>query len=205
MTVKEQFVSTAIFAVRPTDGVTGAAFLAGSTRVVLQGSGAIARETPGRYYVFTDLAGSTFVATVENANYFSRDVSVHVPALDPRTPVVAVTMMPRYHYPFPAGSTLIRGRVLGPGSAPVAGVVVTVQHSSVTGRTEEDGRFALWFGPLTEDGVAVVGGKRLVKINNATDLRITAEHAGYATATQTIGAVEEGSTLLLKTPITLSP
>lgn len=205
MAVVERFIRTVAFAVRLHDDFFRQGFLSGQTKVFLSGSGVTAVENPSRYHVFTDLIGTAFTVRVENAYYFNQEVSVSIPALDPRNPVVSVTMKPKYLYPFPAGSTLIRGAAVGPGGTPVEGAAISVVGSSVTNKSEQDGRFVLYFGPLTEDNIAVTGTRRYVKIGVSTTLQIRVVHPSYAPKTVTIGTVEEATTKLLTTPITLSP
>ena len=205
MAVVERFIRTVSFAVRLQDDFSRQALLEGRTKVSIRGSNATAVENPSRYHVFTDLTGTAFTVRVENPYYFDREVSVSIPALDPRNPVVAVTMKPKYRYPFPATGTLIRGVVVGPGGIPVNEAAVNVVGGSITNQSEQDGRFVLYFGPLTEDNIAVTGTHRYVKVGASTTLKIRVTHPSYAPKTVTIGTIEEGTTKLLTTPITLSP
>lgn len=205
MAVVEQFIRAVSFAVQLQDDFARKGFLAGKTKVFIKETGATAGENPSRYHVFTDLSGTSFTVRVENQYYFDQEVSVSIPVLDRRNPVVAVTMKPKYLYPFPDASTLVRGVVVGPGTTPVEGATVTVVGSSVANKSEQDGRFVLYFGPLTEDNVVVTGTHRYVKAGAGSTLRIKVEHPLYAPQTVTIGTIDEGTTKLLTTPITLSP
>ena len=205
MAVVERFIRTVSFAVRLQDDFSRQGFLAGRTKVFLKGSGAMAVENPSRHHVFTDLSGTAFTMRVENQYYFDQELSVNTLALDRRNPVVGVTMKPKYLYPFPAASTLIRGVVIGPGSDPIDGAGVTVVGGSVNNKSEQDGRFVLYFPPLIEDDIEVTDTLRFVKVDGDTSLRIKVEHPSYAPKTVTIDTVEEGMTKLLTTPITLSP
>jgi len=53
--------------------------------------------------------------------------------------------------------------------------------------------------------IAVTGTHRYVKVGVSTTLKIRVAHPSYAPKTVTIGTLEEGTTKLLTTPITLSP
>jgi hypothetical protein len=91
---------------------------------------------------------------------FRRDVVLPVVA----GPGLVVTMAPKPGYPFPAGSTLLRGRVLGSSSVPVNRASVSAdyfhpdptvadpQHVvtlTVETRTDHQGYFALFFRSLS--------------------------------------------------------
>jgi hypothetical protein len=205
MVAVEHRAANVSFAVRLLDDYSKLPLLVGRTSVRERDVGAVAIQNPSGYYVFTDLVGTSFTVRVENACYFGQEISVQIPSLDPRNPVVAATMKPKYLYPFPAASTLIRGTVIDQVGGPVEGARVTVVGSSVRNDTEADGRFVLYFGPVTEDDVVVSGTHRYVKVGSSTTLRVRVRHPSYATKTTTIGTVEESSTKLLTAPITLTP
>ncbi|HVO84756.1 MAG TPA: carboxypeptidase-like regulatory domain-containing protein [Syntrophobacteria bacterium] len=203
--LKDEFVTKVSFAVLLQDDFSREGFLVDRTRVFLRESGREAQENPSKYYVFVDLSGTDHTLAIENKYYFEKEVNVSIPGLDPRRPIVAVTMKPKSFYPFPFTATLIRGSITDSAGAPIADAALTVVGSTVSNTSEPEGRFVLYFGPLTEDDIVVSGGQRLVKVGASTTLQIRVEHPSYAAKTVTIGTVEEGAAKLLATPITLSP
>lgn len=91
---------------------------------------------------------------------FRRDVVLPVVG----GPSLVVTMAPKPGYPFPAGTTLIRGRVLGGANAPVNRASVTADYShpqptvgdpqhavtlTAETRTDRQGHFTLFFRSLS--------------------------------------------------------
>lgn len=203
--LKEQFVTKISFAVLLQDDFCKQGFLVDRTRVLLRESGQEATENSSRYYVFVDLSGTNYTLAVENNYYFKKEVSVSIPGLDPRNPIVAVMMKPNFRYPFPAAATLIRGRIADSVGTPIGDAAVSVVGSTVSNASGPEGRFVLYFGPLTEDDIVVSGTHRNVKVGGSTALEVRVQHPSYANKIVAIGTVAEGSTKLLQTPITLTP
>jgi hypothetical protein len=203
--LKEQFVTRIAFSVLLQDDFSKQGFLVDRTRVFLREGGREATENFSKYYVFVDLGGTNYTLAVENKYYFEKEVSVSIPGLDPRNPIVAVMMKPNSLYPFPAAATLIRGSITDSVGTPIGDAAVTVVGSTVSNTSEPEGRFVLYFGPLTEDDIVTSGTHRNVKVGGSTALSVRVQHPSFANKIVTIGSVEEGSTKLLNTPITLAP
>jgi hypothetical protein len=203
--LKEQFATRLSFAVLLQDDFCKQGYLVDRPRVFLRETGREATENLSKYQVFVDLSDTDYTLTVENKYYFERQVNVSIPGLDPRNPVVAVMMKPNSLYPFPAAATLIRGSITDAAGTPIENAAVSVAGSSVSNASESDGRFVLYFGPLTEDDIVASGTHRFVKVGGTTALEVRVQHPTYADAIVTIGTVDEGSTKLLTTPITLAP
>jgi hypothetical protein len=203
--LQEQFVTRVSFAVLLQDDFSKEGFLVDRTRVFLREGGREALENPSKYYVFVDLSGTDYTLAVENKYYFAKEVDVAIPGLDPRRPIVAVMMKPNSLYPFPGAATLIRGSITDSAGAPIADASITVVGSTVSNTSEPEGRFVLYFGPLTEDAIVVSGTDRHVNVGASSTLQLRVEHPSYTPKTVTIGTVEEGTTKLLAAPITLSP
>src|SRR3954463_9070456 len=110
--ITEQRSSRVSFAVRLIDEFSTLLSLVGTTRVFITPSGESAISKPTGYHVFTDLTQTNVTVRIENTNYAPREVAVNIPALDPRNPITALTMKPSALYPFPPGSTLVRGIVV---------------------------------------------------------------------------------------------
>lgn len=201
----EHFVTAALFAVRLQDDFSQQGFLVADTRVFLKENGRLAWENPGRLQVFTDLSGSNFTTVIENKYYFPREVVVNVPSLNPRTPLVNVTMKPNYLYPFPSGSTLIRGQVVSSANGPIAGASVTLVGKPISNLTDPEGRFVIYFPPLAEEEITRQNNQRLVTIGASVTLQLTVTHPNFQSRTMAIGTVPEGETKLLGAPLVLDP
>jgi hypothetical protein len=106
----------------------------------------------------------------------------------PNPPVVAVSLAPNPSYPFPAGSTLLRGRVTqNAGAQPAAGAVVSAQYDqadpadpqnstiAVTVETQSDlsGEYVLFFQemPKPTQAIQVLGQFQGQPIQHAVNIR----------------------------------
>ncbi len=202
---KEKFITAALFAVYLQDDFTKKGSLIDQTKVFLLENGRVARENPSGLHVFLNLAGAAFTARVENKCYFPQEVAINVPTLDPRLPLVSVTMKPNYLYPFPVGSTLVRGQVIDSTNGPVAGATVSAVGKPGNNLTDAKGRFVLYFDPLAEEEITRKNGRRLLTLGGSTTIRLTVTHPTFKNKTLDIGDVLESSTNLLAVPITLDP
>jgi hypothetical protein len=178
--------------------------LVGSTRAYVAETGISGLEKAGGYQVFSDLTGPIITVRVENRYYFASELIIDLSNLDPRLPVVPLTMQPNYSYPFPSGSSLILGIVLDQNGLALGDVVITVEGTTVTNKSRSDGRFVLYFGQLTEDDITVSAAHRYITVGGNDVLKIIVEHPSYTTGTVTVGRVEEGSAKLLTMPVTLA-
>jgi hypothetical protein len=89
-----------------------------------------------------------------------------------------ITLKPKPSYPFPPGATLIRGNVYDSAGEAVSGAKVRVKGKDVENKTTEEGEFVLYFGPLTEDEIIRVDGKRFVKGDVDKTLYLEVEYEG---------------------------
>lgn len=201
--LKETLKYSLSFAVALQDDFSKQGFLVGKTRVFLKGKGRDAFKNPSGYYIFLDLTEDSFVVKIENKGYFDKEIEVIVEDLNPKHPVVNTTMIPNYLYPFPTGSTLIRGKVLDNQGIPIPYASIQLVDSNITNHSETDGRFVLYFGPLTEDDIKIGDNHRYVVIREETNFMLKVEHPDYKTKIVEIDKIEEGKTKLLAEPVLL--
>jgi hypothetical protein len=204
MAAVESLTSNVSVAVRLRDDFSKEWFLVDKTRVFVKESGREALENPSKYRVFLDLAGASFTVRVENKYYFEQEVGVAIAGLNPRHPLVSVTMIPRCRYPFPRGATLIRGRIVDSAAAPVAGATIMVTGTAMSNRSEPEGQFVLYFGPAREEDVVLQNNERLMKVLGSTSIDLTVMHPDYHSRIVTVGTVVEGATRLLAASIPLT-
>jgi len=194
------------FAVSLVDDFSQDNIVMGETRVFLEDNGTEAIKNPSGYYIFVDLPDNNFQLRIENKYYFARENQVIISDLDPEFPVVSETLIPNYLYPFPAGSTLIRGSIYDQDlDTPIPGASVSIHNTPISAVCDNLGRFVLYFRPLTGDDIDVQNSHRYIKINNTTTLRLRIEHSDYKSKNETIGRIEEGKTRLLTEKIFLDP
>lgn len=145
------------------------------------------------YYLFLDLPDDTYTIQVMSDYYFDEGSgSINPAELDPKNPVVNITLKPKPSYPFPPGATLIKGMVYDSTGKAVSGAKVGVMGRDVESRTTEKGEFVLYFRPLTEDEIIKEGGKRLVKGNGDKIIHLEVEYDEVIETAEL--EVEEGKT-----------
>lgn len=174
------------FALRLTDAFTGQE-PRGSVILVLDGARASVPRNRSGYWLFLNLplnnpgGGVASYRLEVRSDFYVTQVQedVRPGEMDRGNPVVSLNLEPLPSYPFPAGSTLIRGVVQDDAGNPVQGATVEIRHSPVETTTAASGEFALYFRQITPDDVEVVGGKRMMVVNNSTNLRIRANHPDF--------------------------
>lgn len=165
----------------------------GGIEVSLKETGARAVKNPGSYYLFLNLPDGSYTVQVKSDYYFDEVVGGINPAeLDPRSPVVPITLKPTPSYPFPSAATLIRGMVYDSAGKAASDAKITVVGKDVEGKTTERGEFMLYFGSLTEDDIIVEDGKRYVKGNADKIIHLEVEYEGITKLMDL--EVEEGKT-----------
>lgn len=151
---------------------------------------------------FLDLEAGTYQLVVEGENYFPECLSVTLPLRNPRQPLLPVQLTPLPSYPFPPGTTLIRGIVQENADTPVAGAGVEVPGEGVRTQTTSRGEFAMAWPPLSSSRVIVErrdGVTRRYIRNDAgeKELRVEITHPDYQQEVVTVAELEEGTMLNL--------
>lgn len=186
------------FALRLTDAFTGLE-PRGRVDISLNGSRIDAPRNRSGYYLFLNLplnnpngSAANYRLEVRSDFYFpALQENIRPREMDRRNPVLSLILDPMPFYPFPAGSTLTRGTVQDLAGHPVAGAVVEIRNSTIQTATAASGEFVLYFGRIVPDDAHIVGGRRLMVVNNSTNLRIRASHPDFKSKTVVIQA-EEG-------------
>jgi hypothetical protein len=131
------------------------------------------------YYLFLDLPDDAYTVQVGSDYYFDEDLNpTNLSELDPKNPLVNITLNPKPSYPFPPGATLIRGKVYDSAGEAVSGAKVRVRGKDVENKTTKEGEFVLYFRPLTEDEIIRVDSKKFVKGNGDKTLHLEVEYDG---------------------------
>ena len=187
----ERHTTKLAFAISPLDDYTKGKPI-GGVDVSLKGRKEKPVKNISSYYLFLDLPDDSYTVQVRSDYYFDEELGTTA-ELDPKNPVVNVTLKPKPSYPFPLGATLIRGKVYDSGGEAVSGAKVRVKEKGVENKTTEKGEFVLYFGPLIEDEIIEVDGKRFVKGDEDKIIHLEVEYEGV---TKTLGLeVCEGKTI----------
>lgn len=148
-------------------------------------------------YLFSNVPGNMVYIRVESDYYFDVEREIKISELDPKHPVETIVLQTKPCYPFPGGTTLIRGMVRDMEDNPVPGAHVKVVGKKVDNKTTEKGEFVLYFKGLTDDDI--IDGK-YVKGKVADNIILKAVHEERK-GRRRLNKVEEGRTSVLKQPI----
>jgi hypothetical protein len=173
------------------------------------------RTAPDRF-VFLDLPkapSDKYTVQVESEFYFYDNSSqgniVTLSSLPSLNPSVELHLKPKPAYPYPAGTTLIRGFVVSKTSKkPVAGAVVEVVEQAASKKvsgtlTADTGDFALYFPPLKSGDVDDQGAIRYVLVDESKVINVKVSKSGNE-ATYAITNIVEGETFNLDQAIELN-
>jgi hypothetical protein len=138
------------------------------------------------------MPGGDYTLVTDTGNYLEETRHITLPLAG--EPVITLTLVPSPVYPFPAGTTLIRGVARDEDDGnPVNDANVLVVGKGIETRTTGKGEFVLYFKGLTQDDITESGGKTYVKGNGNNRVRVRVIHPDYHNKTvQT--EVEEGKT-----------
>jgi hypothetical protein len=155
------------------------------------------------YFLFFDVPAGTLHVSTQAEQYLPDEVDVALPRPAPLNPVVQRVLLPNQRYPFPPGTTTVRGLVTNPAGNPVQGA--TIAGVGRATRTDAGGHFVAYFRALDEDDVTVVAGRRLVKAGDGTTtFQLTVTHPSFQTANVAVIDIEEGRDRSIP-PVSLTP
>ena len=188
----EEIITTLSLAVSIHDDFASKIRPIGQIKVSLKELERQALQNLSGYYLFTDVEDGTYTIQVTSDYYFDEEEEVILANLDSKNPVVNITLKPLPFYPFPPGTTLIKGVVKNSAGETVSDATVGVLSPAIETQTTEKGEFVFYFTGLTEDDIIRVNGKRYVKGNG--DQTLTLEVTYDAQSQQVQTEVEESKT-----------
>lgn len=183
-------------AVRPMDSFTGRSAIDGPD-VTLEDRPDEPVRNPSGYFVFLDIEPGSVTVLVNGGSRFLderipgvtavdiTDPATTVDPADPTTfPVETVELTPSPAYPFPSGTTLIRGRVLDPSDEPIPGATVGIRNHDAGTRTDRNGEYVVFIDPVPAADVTTVDDRRVFEVNDsAPELEVNDPNAGTKTVT----------------------
>jgi hypothetical protein len=137
------------------------------------------------YWLFLDLPEGAYNVKAAG-DYYSVKLLNAVGGLNPLRPVLEINLEPNASYPFPNGTTLLRGTVKNAESAVLTDVKITVDGEDRQVFTDGQGAFALYF--------------KNVSGNQAT-VKLTVSKEGFQTKKKNF-TIQKGTTKVIS--ITLS-
>lgn len=127
---------------------------AGSITVTIREGNMAAFKNLSGYYLFMGLNTGNYTVAVESEQYFTEETIVDTSSLDPKNPVVLITLIPKPSCRFPGHATLVRG-VVKTGTEAVPDAEVTVTGKSMKTRTDEQGEFVLRFKGIRSEDITI--------------------------------------------------
>lgn len=173
----------------------------GDVQVYIKGLNVEPVRNLGGYYLFFKLHGDDeeYIIRAAAGFYFEKEKAFKISELDSSNPVVQLTLKPKPAYPFPSGSTLIRGMVKDRNKNPVPRARVEVTGKEVGNETTGRGEFVLYFKGLKEEDLIDT---KYVRGKGGRTIHLRAGHHGK-TGLIDLEEVEEGRTTIVKEPIIL--
>jgi len=172
--------------------------------VVIKGSRYPAIRNLSGHHVFTRIPRmETFELQVSCPGFFPGTLTLtpgDLALLEPKRPVVTLTLEPLPSYPFPSGATLIRGMVRDTESRPVPDARVEAEGKTTGTYTTHEGEFVLFFTGITEEEVQVEQGEKWLVFNGTKEIIIIARKDSI-TGEYRVPAISEGKTTVLPGPI----
>lgn len=161
-------------------------------------------KNPSGYYLFFKVPGDVHIR-VESAYYFAAEREIKISGLDPGYPLVEIRLRPQPCYPFPSGTTLIRGIVKDSRGNLLSGAVVSIcaETAVIETATAANGEFAGYLKGLREEEVVIEKGKRLLKGGGGRVVSLQAAY-GSVTAGRDLNDVAEGEVTVLESPIIIN-
>jgi hypothetical protein len=155
-------------------------------------------KNPSGYFLFFKLKGDLFSVQVQSDFYQLANVDVHLSLLDPKEPVQNIVLIPNLAYPFPSGTTLIRGMVVEPpADVAASGATVEIPERILEAQTSTKGEYLFYLKPLkqeeivTEQDPSTKENVRYLKTAAGKSIQINASHGGYF-GSLTVDRVSEG-------------
>ncbi|RKP46838.1 carboxypeptidase regulatory-like domain-containing protein [Trinickia fusca] len=155
---------------------------------------------PQGFYAFSELADGDYRLTTIALPFFPREVDFKVPlSLPLAEAIVPCVLEPSPLYPFPAGTTLIRGQVVSAAThAPLAGVTVQASYQNWRGDPRQATTRTSDFGQYNGRYALAPRGRLAPR----TEVTLTFSKTDYATA-QTQLVLEAGTTQLVNIELDL--
>lgn len=122
------------------------------------------------YYCFVNIPDGNYILTIESTYYKFIEKTISLPYPDPMKPVETILLTPQPGYPFPQGTTLVKGIVAI--TEPVADAIVTVRGTTVQTTTNEKGEFLLFFKRVKKEEEIII---EIRKFGNTRIIPVTIE------------------------------
>lgn len=139
------------FAVLLRDGFAPRNGLTGGCQISLAGGEAAPVMNRSGHYCFVDLPEGDYTVVTSTKYYLDQEVAVATAVLDPKSPAIVIDLEPSLAYPFPPGTTLLKGRIVDLAGGGVSGAQVEIQSLGRRLVSDQHGMFLFYFKGLDQD------------------------------------------------------
>jgi len=183
------------------DDFTGRAPI-GKLRVLLKEQTVKIVKNISGYYLFTGIYGDVVHVLVKSTYYFAAEEEVNLSQLDPKQPLVTIRLQPMPCYPFPSGTTLIKGIVKDSQGNLLPGAIVSIEGTTMRIETNNRGEFVCSIVGLREEDIVIKKGKRIINVGKSSAISLLANYRSMKGKVR-IEDVVEGKVTKLESPIIL--
>ncbi len=161
-------IHTLSFAIALKDGYSKDT-IKGGVKILLNGQDFNPVINPDSYYTFLNLPDGTYTvrAIDESKKYFDGESEIQVPVVTGvRDKLFEISLLPRpYYYTFPPGETLLHGTLRPKNGQPISGAILSSNVSAgvFSSKTDEIGRFVVYFGVLAYKDIVTWNDKDYIK------------------------------------------
>ncbi len=190
MTKSDSIVSKLSLAIRCSDDLSADKNTIGELSVETLGFRKPVIMNPLGYFLFLDIPEGNSTVKIQGHYYTETSLAITctqgkikagAQSINPNMPLMDLPLSPKALYPFPAGMTIVKGKVVNAQNDPVIGTTVSVNGRTENGITEADGGFYISFPTMTSD----------------TSITLTIPNAAPLTLTAKKGSTVEAGTIQL--------
>ena len=103
------------------------------------------------YFLFMDLPKREYQLTAGGRFYKLENYPINMDSINPKEPFVEVFLKQKSIYPFPQGSTVIKGSIINSENKLISDASIKIKETDTETISENDGGFFFYFDTVDED------------------------------------------------------
>lgn len=103
------------------------------------------------YFLFMDFPEGKYNLIAGGEYYQQKSFEVDTSTIQPALPFMDVLLEPKANYPFPAGVTVLKGKVVDIDDRPLFEALITIEDMNESTISEDTGGFFIQFNAIEED------------------------------------------------------
>ncbi|MBR7632652.1 carboxypeptidase-like regulatory domain-containing protein [Janthinobacterium lividum] len=177
------------------DGFSMAPAVGARAHFLLNDKPIVPQDKAQAFYAFAGLDDGSYRLDVLSADhrYFDQQLTFEVPLKDPLADaIVACVLAPSPLYPYPEGTTLIRGKIVDAAAQPLAQVAISAGYQGARARAQAVAGESSGYGRYAGRYALALRGK----LDEPTTVALGFSKAGHAKVSRQV-SVQPGSMLFL--------